>query len=30
MRLAVVIPTKDGARYLGEVLAAVAREAPDA
>lgn len=30
MRLSVVIPVKDGSRYLGEVLAAVAREAPDA
>lgn len=30
VRLSVVIPTKDGARYLGEVLAAVRREAPEA
>ncbi|MFL5847222.1 MAG: glycosyltransferase family 2 protein [Solirubrobacteraceae bacterium] len=30
MRLSVVIPVKDGARHLAEVLAAVAREAPGA
>jgi glycosyltransferase involved in cell wall biosynthesis len=30
MRLSVVIPVKDGARYLAEVLIAVAREAPGA
>lgn len=30
MRLSVVIPVKDGERYLGEVLEAVRREAPEA
>lgn len=30
MRLSVVIPVKDGARYLGEVLSAVAEHAPNA
>jgi O-antigen biosynthesis protein len=29
MTVSVVIPVKDGARYLGEVLEALAREAPD-
>ena len=28
-RVSVVIPVKDGARYLAEVLAAVAREGAD-
>lgn len=30
LSLSVVIPVKDGSRYLGEVLAAVVREAPEA
>ena len=28
-RISVVVPVKDGARYLGELLDALAREAPD-